>query len=91
MWGWAWSGEGELTGIDVSPDGGQTWNPGKFVGKWDRYSWRKWDYDWDAAAGSRTLMARATDSLGRVQPAGRAWNRLGYRWNVIHAVRVDVA
>ena len=91
MWGWAWSGEGELTGIDVSTDGGQTWNPGKFVGKWDRYSWRKWEYDWDATAGSRTLMARATDSLGRVQPASRAWNRLGYRWNVIHAVRVDVA
>jgi len=91
MWGWAWSGEGELTGIDVSTDGGQTWNPGKFVGKWDRYSWRKWEYEWDAAAGSRTLMARATDSLGRVQPASRAWNRLGYRWNVIHAVKVDVA
>src|SRR5712691_5391950 len=91
MWGWAWSGEGELTGIDVSTDGGQTWSPGKFVGKWDRYSWRKWEYDWDATAGTRTLMARATDSLGRVQPTSRAWNRLGYRWNVIHAVRVDVA
>jgi hypothetical protein len=35
-------------------------------------------------------MARATDSLGRVQPTSRAWNRLGYRWNVIHAVKVDV-
>jgi hypothetical protein len=36
-------------------------------------------------------MARATDSLGRVQPSSRAFNRLGYRWNVIHAVTVDVA
>ena len=43
------------------------------------------------AAGRHTLMARATDSLGRIQPATRAFNRLGYRWNVIHAVRVDVA
>ena len=91
VWGWAWAGEGELTGIDVSADGGQTWTPAAFVPPWDRYSWRKWEFEWDAAAGSHTLMARATDSLGRVQPASRAFNRLGYRWNVIHAVKVDVA
>ena len=36
-------------------------------------------------------MARASDSLGRVQPASRAREPLGYRWNVIHAVRVSVA
>jgi len=91
IWGWAWAGEGELTGMDVSTDGGRTWAPGKFTGKWDRYSWRKWELEWDAKWGSHTVMARATDSLGRVQPTSRTWNRLGYRWNVIHAVKVDVA
>jgi DMSO/TMAO reductase YedYZ molybdopterin-dependent catalytic subunit len=91
VWGWAWTGEGELTGLDVSTDGGQSWRPGQFTGRWDRYSWRKWEFDWDATAGTHTVMARATDSLGRVQPPSRAFNRLGYRWNVIHAVRVDVA
>ncbi|HKB23783.1 MAG TPA: sulfite oxidase [Methylomirabilota bacterium] len=91
VWGWAWSGEGELTGLDVSTDGGQTWTPGKFTGPWGRYSWRKWEHEWDAKAGTHTVMARATDSLGRVQPTTRAFNRLGYRWNVIHAVKVDVA
>ena len=91
VWGWAWAGEGELTGIDVSTDGGQTWRAGRFVAPWDRYSWRKWEADWDATAGRHTLMARATDSLGRIQPTTRAFNRLGYRWNVIHAIRVDVA
>jgi len=90
-WGWAWAGEGDLTGIDVSTDGGKTWTAGTFTGDWHRYSWRKWEHAWDATAGSHTLMARATDSLGRVQPTTRAFNRLGYRWNVIHAVKVDVA
>jgi DMSO/TMAO reductase YedYZ molybdopterin-dependent catalytic subunit len=90
-WGWAWAGEGELTGIDVSTDGGKTWTAGTFTRPWDRYSWRKWEHTWDAAPGSHTIMARATDSLGRVQPPSRAFNRLGYRWNVIHAVKVDVA
>jgi sulfite oxidase len=91
IWGWAWSGEGELTGIDVSTDGGQTWTAGTFTGTWGRYSWRRWELDWDAKWGRHTVMARASDSLGRVQPTGRAWNRLGYRWNVIHAVTIDVA
>jgi DMSO/TMAO reductase YedYZ molybdopterin-dependent catalytic subunit len=91
VWGWAWAGEGELTGLDVSTDGGQTWTAGRFTGTWERYSWRKFEFDWDAKPGAYTVMARASDSLGRVQPAGRAPNRLGYRWNVIHAVKVDVA
>jgi DMSO/TMAO reductase YedYZ molybdopterin-dependent catalytic subunit len=91
VWGWAWSGEGELTGIDVSLDGGQTWTPAAFVGPGQRYSWRRWEYGWDAKPGPHTLMTRASDSLGRVQPAARAFNRLGYRWNVIHALRVEVA
>ena len=91
VWGWAWAGEGELTGVDVSSDGGQTWQPAMLTGRSDRYSWRKWECTWDAKTGSHTLMARASDSLGRVQPTTRAFNRLGYRWNVIHAVKVDVA
>jgi len=91
VWGWAWSGEGELTGLDVSTDGGKSWKPGTFIGSWDRYSWRKWEHAWDATPGRHTVMARATDSLGRVQPTSRAFNPLGYRWNVIHAVEVDVA
>jgi len=36
-------------------------------------------------------MARASDSLGRVQPGGKPRDPQGYRWNVIHAVRIDVA
>jgi sulfite oxidase len=88
--GWAWSGEGELTGVDVSTDGGRTWTAAQFVLPWDRYSWRKWEYDWDPKPGAHTLMARATDSLGRIQPATRAFNPQGYRWNVVHSVRVEV-
>jgi sulfite oxidase len=91
VWGWAWAGEGELSGIDVSTDGGKAWKAAQFVGRWDRYSWRKWEFAWEAPPGRHTLMARATDSLGRIQPASRAWNPLGYRWNVIHAVTVDAA
>lgn len=91
VWGWAWAGEAELTGVAVSTDGGQSWTLAALGDRWDRYSWRRWEVGWEAKPGSHTVMARATDSFGRVQPASRAWNRLGYRWNVIQSVKVDVA
>jgi len=56
-----------------------------------RYAWRRWEFPWPAAAGTHVIMARATDSLGRVQPGSKSRDPQGYRWNVIHAVRVDVA
>jgi hypothetical protein len=89
--GYAWAGEGVVTGVDVSTDGGQTWAPASLVGNEARYAWRRWERPWTAAGGSHTIMARATDSLGRVQPATRPRDPLGYRWNVVHAVRVSVA
>ena len=89
--GYAWAGEGVVTGVDVSTDGGRTWGPASLVGREARYAWRRWELTWTAASGSHTIMARASDSLGRVQPAMRARDPLGYRWNVIHAVRVSVA
>ena len=88
--GWAWAGEGELAGVDVSTDGGQSWKPGRLVGEAHRYAWRGWEYAWEAKAGQQTVMARGTDSYGRIQPPQPKWNPLGYRWNVIHAVRVTV-
>ncbi|OLB65985.1 MAG: hypothetical protein AUH96_08515, partial [Nitrospirae bacterium 13_2_20CM_2_61_4] len=47
-WGWAWAGEGELTGVDVSTDGGKTWTAATLVGPSDRYAWRQWEHAWDA-------------------------------------------
>jgi DMSO/TMAO reductase YedYZ molybdopterin-dependent catalytic subunit len=88
--GYAWAGEGTITGVDVSTDGGKSWAPARLVGEEHRYAWRRWEFPWQAASGQHTLMARATDSLGRVQPASRPRDPQGYRWNVIHAVRVNV-
>lgn len=91
VFGYAWAGEGTVVAVDVSPDGGQTWTPATLTGSEHRYAWRRWEYVWDAKSGAHTLMARASDSLGRVQPASRPPDPQGYRWNVIHAVRVNVA
>jgi sulfite oxidase len=89
--GYAWAGEGSVTGVDLSLDGGKTWAAAALVGQELRYAWRRWEFPWPAATGTHVIMARATDSLGRVQPGSKSRDPQGYRWNVIHAVRVDVA
>jgi sulfite oxidase len=90
-WGFAWAGEGVIVAVDVSTDGGQSWAPATLRGDEHRYAWRRWEHSWEAKPGRHTVMARASDSLGRFQPSSRAPDPQGYRWNVIHAVRVDVA
>jgi sulfite oxidase len=89
--GFAWAGEGTIAAVDISTDGGQNWKPATLAGAEHRYAWRRWEYPWDARSGQHTLMARASDSLGRLQPANRPPDPQGYRWNVIHAVRVNVS
>lgn len=91
IFGLAWAGEGAVVGVDVSTDGGQSWAPATLTGEAHRYAWRRWEYAWTPKAGQHTIMARASDSLGRAQPASRPRDPQGYRWNVIHAVRVNVA
>jgi DMSO/TMAO reductase YedYZ molybdopterin-dependent catalytic subunit len=89
--GFAWAGEGTIVAVDVSTDGGQSWRPATLAGQEHRYAWRRWEYAWEAKSGQQTIMARASDSLGRYQPTTRPRDPQGYRWNVIHAVRVNVA
>jgi sulfite oxidase len=89
--GFAWAGEGTIVAVDVSTDGGQSWQPATLKGDEHRYAWRRWEHVWEAKPGQHTIMARASDSLGRFQPSTRPRDPQGYRWNVIHAVRVTVA
>jgi len=89
--GHAWAGEGTIVAVHISTDGGKSWTPARLTGPADPYAWRGWEHTIDAKSGPLTVMARAADSLGRVQPASRPPDPQGYRWNVIHAVRLNVA
>ena len=48
------------------------------LGEQQKYTWTFWSYDWkDAPAGEHTLVSRATDEKGRVQPtADDPWIKL---------------
>jgi DMSO/TMAO reductase YedYZ molybdopterin-dependent catalytic subunit len=70
VFGAAWAGEAEVTELSVSTDGGQTWNKAEFLEPAQLHTWRHWKYDWltPEKPGKYTLLARAKDASGNVQP-----------------------
>jgi hypothetical protein len=89
--GRAWSGEAQVTGVEVSTDGGRSWSDAELepssLGRW---AWRAWRYSWRAAPGEYELCCRARDAAGGVQPLERSWNLGGYANNAVQRVAVTV-
>jgi DMSO/TMAO reductase YedYZ molybdopterin-dependent catalytic subunit len=89
--GVAWAGEAEIQRVDISTDGGASWNPAKLGKDQAKYAWRLWSYPWKPAhSGDYTVLSRATDSQGRVQPDSAVWNPSGYFYNACDQVKVYV-
>lgn len=91
--GAAWTGEGVVTRVEVSADGGASWADADFLDPAGAGVWRRWRYSWRVPAhpGPVTLLARATDSAGRTQRAGHDPGRGGYMINFPLPVPVTVA
>ena len=90
--GAAWAGEADVAKVEISTDGGTTWNPALLSHEQDHYAWRLWAYDWNPGkSGDYTLMSRATDSQGRTQPSTPVWNPSGYLYNAIDQVSFHVS
>jgi sulfite oxidase len=90
--GAAWAGEADITKVEISTDGGTTWNPAKLGHEQAHYAWRLWSYDWKATkSGDYIILARATDSQGRTQPSTPVWNPSGYLYNAVDQVTIRVA
>jgi DMSO/TMAO reductase YedYZ molybdopterin-dependent catalytic subunit len=89
--GAAWAGEADIVKVEVSTDGGSTWNPAALGQEQSRYAWRLWTYAWNAKRGDYVIQSRATDSQGRVQPSEAAWNPSGYLYNAIDQVKIHVS
>lgn len=90
--GFAYSGLGQITKVEVSVDGGQSWQPAQLLEPNLRWAWVRWQFSWQSpSAGNVALQSRATDQAGNVQPATVAWNRYGYGYNAIQSVNVTVS
>jgi DMSO/TMAO reductase YedYZ molybdopterin-dependent catalytic subunit len=90
--GAAWTSNGEITTVELSTDGGATWKEAKLLGDSKPNAWRLWEFIWQTpvAAGTQTLIARATDSVGRTQPVERDRDRGTYMINHLLPIEVEI-
>jgi len=88
MRGYAWSGRGGITRVEISTDGGATWRDATLGPQASPAAWREWRSEWSATPGEHQLLARATDASGEAQPQTQRRDPLGYENNAAQPVRV---
>jgi len=91
--GVAFGGLHAVKGVEVSVDGGKTWQTARLVGPdLGKYAWRQFVLQARLSPGNYTMASRATDIAGNVQPQTRGENLSGYNntsW-MDHAVKINV-
>ena len=91
--GLAWSGRGRITRVEVSADGGRTWMVATLDDPVLPKCHTRFRLPWRWTGGAATLMSRATDETGYVQPTTQALiaargPSTSYHYNNIRAWRV---
>lgn len=70
LFGVAWAGEEAVGRVEVSTDGGHSWNIAELLGSRSPYCWTPWEYLWEVAEpGEYSLLTRAVSASGRIQPS----------------------
>ena len=90
--GAAWAGEDKVGKVELSVDGGRSWQMARLQDVAQPYAWVRWEWQWQiAASGVYELLVRAADAQGRLQPAERSSSRLDpYEQDTYQKVRVAV-
>jgi DMSO/TMAO reductase YedYZ molybdopterin-dependent catalytic subunit len=70
--GIAWAPHRGIQKVEVSTDGGETWNTARLAKQLAEDTWRQYVYDWEAQPGDYTIQVRATDGTGETQTASKA-------------------
>jgi sulfane dehydrogenase subunit SoxC len=91
--GVAWSGRGRITGVEVSADAGATWQEAELVGTVHPKAHTRFSFMWNWDGSPATLLSRATDETGYVQPTRAALleargNGTDYHNNAIRGWRI---
>jgi len=89
--GYAWSGAAPIDEVEVSLDGGATWESAALGPAAAPAAWQGWQLEWHPdRVGPAVLLARAIDAAGERQPVHQVRNELGYRNNAAQPVTVEV-
>jgi DMSO/TMAO reductase YedYZ molybdopterin-dependent catalytic subunit len=90
--GIAFGGDCGVSQVELSVDGGQSWQKTTLGRDEGAYSFRQWSMQITAPqSGMLTLLVRCTNTKGEVQPAEPNWNGGGFMRNVIERVQLTVA
>jgi hypothetical protein len=66
--GMAFGGDRGISKVEISSDGGETWDDAEITKPGTKISWSLWSYRWTPdEAGEADLVVRATDGEGKVQ------------------------
>jgi sulfane dehydrogenase subunit SoxC len=66
--GIAWSGQGKISRVDVSTDGGRNWNSARLDGPSFSKAVHRFYYDFNWDGSEMLIQSRAMDEFGTVQP-----------------------
>jgi sulfane dehydrogenase subunit SoxC len=92
--GIAWTGSGRITRVDVSTDGGATWDAAKLQEPVQPKAHTRFRHLWNWTGGDAVIMSRAVDETGYVQPTREALIKMrgvssvGYHINPITGWRI---
>lgn len=90
IYGAAWSGTASVVSVDVTTDGGRTWAAASFLDPIRPNAWRRWCHDWTTPSrpGRFTLMSRAADASGAIQPD--SFDERYFSYVVHHTLPIEV-
>ena len=85
-------GTAKITEVEVSVDGGKTWQAADIKPAESPWAWYRWSTKSALKSGRNVLMCKATDALGRSQPMDGVtrWNPRGYEWNGVDRVEITI-
>jgi sulfane dehydrogenase subunit SoxC len=94
--GIAWSGRGKIQRVDVSTDGGASWQQATLHGPVLSKAHTRFTMMWNWSGGASILMSRATDDTGYTQPTRAVFEATrgkgtDYHYNHIRGWQVDAS
>ena len=89
--GIAWDGGHGIAKVEVSLDGGASWQPAKLGQDYGKYAWRRWEFPLrPAQRGTLAARVRAVSKRGEAQKDELIWNPAGYHNNVPQQVNLHI-
>jgi hypothetical protein len=90
--GMAFGGDCGVAHVDMSTDGGKSWQPTQLGIDEGKYSFRRWQTRFTLRVpGKHSLTVRCINSEGVVQPNTPVWNPAGYMFNTTQSTYVMAA